>query len=53
MSTVEENMKSWEAYAVEKERLANLKNVVGGKVYMPLYGQCEYKIELSASDKHR
>ena len=42
MSTVEENMKSWEAYAAEKERLANLKNVVGGKVYMPQYGQCEY-----------
>lgn len=34
MSTIEENMKSWEAYAAEKERLANLKNVVGGKVYM-------------------
>lgn len=42
MSTVEENMKSWEAYVAEKERLANLKNVVGGKVYMPQYGQCEY-----------
>lgn len=42
MSTVEENMKSWESYAAEKERLANLKNVVGDKVYMPQYGQCEY-----------
>lgn len=30
MSKVEENMKSWEAYVAEKERLANLKNVVGG-----------------------
>lgn len=42
MSTFEEQMKSWEAYAAEKKRLANLKNVVGGKVYMPHYGQCEY-----------
>lgn len=42
MSTVEDNIKPWEAYAAEKERLANQKNVVGGKVYMPKYGQCEY-----------
>ena len=28
MSTIEGNMKSWEVYAAEKERLANLKNVV-------------------------
>ena len=33
---------SWEAYAAEKEQLANPKDVVGGKVYMPHYGQCEY-----------
>lgn len=42
MNTFEEQIESWEAYAAEKERLANLKNVVGGKVYMPHYGQCEY-----------
>ena len=35
MSKVEENMKSWEAYAAEKERPTNLRSVVGGKVYMP------------------
>ena len=43
MSTFDGDLlESWEAYAAEKERLANLKNVVGGKVYMPHYGQCEY-----------
>lgn len=42
MNTIEEMMKGWEAYHAEKERLANLKDVMGGKVYMPHYGQCEY-----------
>ena len=35
MSTIEENMKSREAYAAEKERPTDLRSVVGGKVYMP------------------
>ena len=42
MSTFEEEMEAWRAYEAEKERLANLKDAPGGKVYMAHYGQCEY-----------
>ena len=35
-------MEAWRAYEAEKERLANLKDAPGGKVYMAHYGQCEY-----------